>query len=141
MVKNLPVNAGDTRDPGSIPGSGRSPGGGHTLQYSCLENPTDRGAWRAMVHRVSKSQTRLQQLSVHTHTHTHTKGKCLLWNASRLSSGPTPKGSQAGLGHQSFRKAFGIGNRGLRLFPGDTRTKRTHKIFSAENVGKREVMA
>ena len=47
MVKNLPANAGDTGDMGSIPGSGRSPGGGHgsPLQYSCLENPTDRGAW------------------------------------------------------------------------------------------------
>ena len=47
VVKNLPVNAGDTGDMGSIPGSGRSPGGGHgsPLQYSCLENPTDRGAW------------------------------------------------------------------------------------------------
>ena len=46
-VKNLPVNAGDIREVGSTPGSGRSPGGGHVnpLQYSCLENPTDRGAW------------------------------------------------------------------------------------------------
>ena len=59
-VKNLSANAGDVRDTGSIPGSGRSPGGGHgnPLQYSCLENtPMDRGAWRAMVHRVAKSQT------------------------------------------------------------------------------------
>ena len=49
----------DTRDTGSIPGSGRSPGGGHSnpLQYSCLENPMDRGAWQAAVHGVSKSQT------------------------------------------------------------------------------------
>ena len=46
VVKNLPANAGDKRDVGSIPGSGRSPGGGHgnSLQYSCLENPRDRGA-------------------------------------------------------------------------------------------------
>ena len=59
MVKNLPVNAGDVSDVGSIPGSGRSPGGGHgnPLQYSSLENPMDRGAWRATVHRVTKSQT------------------------------------------------------------------------------------
>ena len=66
VVKNPPANAGDS---GSIPGSGRSPGGGHgnPLQYSCLENPTDRGAWRATAHRVSKSQTRLKQLSMHTH--------------------------------------------------------------------------
>ena len=59
MVKNLPTNAEDTRDAGSIPGSGRSPGDGHgnPLQYSCLENSIDRGAWQAMVHRVAKSQT------------------------------------------------------------------------------------
>ena len=59
MVKNLLANAGDIRDAGSIPGSGRSPGGGHSnpLQYSCLENPMDRGAWLATVHRVAQSQT------------------------------------------------------------------------------------
>ena len=67
MVKNPPARAGDATDMGSIPGSGRSPGGGHgnPLQYSCLENPMDRGAWRAIVHGVSKSQT---QLSTHTCT-------------------------------------------------------------------------
>ena len=56
VVKNLPANAGDT---GSIPGSGRSPGGGHgnPLQYSCLENPMDRGAGQATVHGVTESQT------------------------------------------------------------------------------------
>ena len=61
MVKNLSANAGDARDVGLIPGSGRSPGEGHgyPLQYSCLENPMDRGAWRTAVHRVPKSWTRL----------------------------------------------------------------------------------
>ena len=56
--KESACNAGDT---GSIPGSGRSPGegNGNPLQYSCLENPTDRGAWCTIVHRVTKSQTRL----------------------------------------------------------------------------------
>ena len=61
-------------DPGSISGSERSPGGGHgnPLEYSCLENPTDRGAWRATVHRVAKSQTGLSKArATHTHTHTH----------------------------------------------------------------------
>ena len=67
MVKNLPARAGDLRDSGSIPGSGRSPGGGdgNPLQYSCLENHMDRGAWWAMIHRVAKSQTRLKQLSTY----------------------------------------------------------------------------
>ena len=59
MVKNLPASAGDMRDLCSIPGSGRSPGGGHgdPLQYSCLKNPVDRGAWQATVHRVTESWT------------------------------------------------------------------------------------
>jgi len=58
VVNTLLANAGDIRDGGSIPRSGRSPGEGlgNPLQYSCLENPTDRGAWRATVHRVAKSQ-------------------------------------------------------------------------------------
>ena len=61
MVKNLPANAGDMRDTGSIPGLGRSAGEehGNPLQYSCLENPIDRGAWWATVHGVTKSRTRL----------------------------------------------------------------------------------
>ena len=59
VVKNPPPNAGDVRDMGLIPGLGRCPGGGHgnPLQYSCLENPMDRGAWGAIVHRVTESQT------------------------------------------------------------------------------------
>ena len=59
MVKNLSANAGDTTDMGSIPGLGRSPEGGQSnpLQYSCLENPMDRGAWQAIVHEVAKSWT------------------------------------------------------------------------------------
>ena len=62
VVKNPAANA---RDVGSIPGSGRSPGGGHgnPLQYSCLENPVDRGAWQAAVHGAAKSQTRLERLN------------------------------------------------------------------------------
>ena len=70
MVKNSPVSAGDMRDTGSIPESGRSPVAGHgnPLQYSCLENPMDRGAWGATVHGVTESRTRLKQLSKHTCT-------------------------------------------------------------------------
>ena len=58
MVKSPLANTGDVRDAGLIPGSERSPGGGHgnPLQYSCLENPMDRGAWWATVHRVAKSR-------------------------------------------------------------------------------------
>ena len=61
-VKNSPANAGDIRDWGSTPGSGISPGkgNGNPPQYSCLENPMDRGAWRATVRRVTKSRTRLK---------------------------------------------------------------------------------
>ena len=65
VVKNLPANVGDIRDVGSIPGLGRSPGGGHgnALQFSCPENPMDRGSWWAMVHRVAESQIRLSDLT------------------------------------------------------------------------------
>ena len=67
MVENLPANAGDLRDVSLILGLGRSPGGGNgnPLQYSCLENPVDRGAYWATVHRLSKSRTQLKQLSMH----------------------------------------------------------------------------
>ena len=59
VVKNPPVNPGDRRDMGSVPGLGRSHGGGHgnSLQYSFLENPLDRGAWWAIVHWVTESDT------------------------------------------------------------------------------------
>ena len=66
VVKNPPADTVDLRAPGMIPGSGRFPGGGHDtpLQRSCLGNPpVDSGAWRAAVHRVARSQTRLKRLS------------------------------------------------------------------------------
>ena len=65
VVKNPPASAGDIRDAGLIPGSGRSPGGRHgdSLQYSFLENPMDRGAWWATMHRIAKTQTWLKRLS------------------------------------------------------------------------------
>jgi len=73
VVKKPPASAGDTRDMGLIPGSGKSPGGGHgnPLQDFCLENPMDRRACWATVQRITKNQTGLKQLSTHTHTHTH----------------------------------------------------------------------
>ena len=77
--KESACNAGDPGDMGSIPGSGRSPGGGNgnPLQYSCLENPMDRGAWRATVHEVAKSQTKLKQLSTHARMHAKSILSCL----------------------------------------------------------------
>ena len=59
VVKSSPANAGDIRDVGLVPELGRSPGGGrgNLLQYSCLENPMDRGAWQAIVHGVTKNWT------------------------------------------------------------------------------------
>ena len=70
--KKPSYNTGETD---SLPGSGWSPAGGHgnPLQYSCLENPMDRGAWWATVHRVTKSQTRLKRLSMHACIHPHTQ--------------------------------------------------------------------
>ena len=77
VVKNQPANAGDIRDACSLPGLGRSPGvgNGNPLQYSCLENPIDRGAWQTIVHRVAESRTQLEQLSTH---------ECSLWKAFRV---------------------------------------------------------
>ena len=81
VVKNPPVNAGDLREAGSIPGLGRCPGGGHSNppQDSCLEDPMDRGTWRAIVHGVAKSRTRLKRLG------------------SRLSSNEVGRASQVAL--------------------------------------------
>ena len=64
-MEKTACNAGAARDTGLIPGSGRSPGGGHgnPLQYSCLENPMDKGAWRAAVHGVTKESDKTEQLS------------------------------------------------------------------------------
>ena len=68
VVKNPLANAGDVRDMGSIPGLGRSPGGGHgdPLQYSCLKNPMDRGAWQATMHSVAESD-RTEVTAKHKH--------------------------------------------------------------------------
>ena len=66
VLKNPSVNAGDIREMGLIPGLGRSPGEGHgnPFKYSCLENPTDRGDWQAIVHRIAKSWTQLERLGM-----------------------------------------------------------------------------
>ena len=71
MVKDLPAYVGDAGDMGLIPGSERFPGGenGSPFQYSCLENPMDRGAWQATVHGVTELD-RTEELCIHAHTHT-----------------------------------------------------------------------
>ena len=93
MVKNPPAKAGDM---GSIPGLGRFPGvgNGNPLQYSCLENPMDRGTGQAAVHRVTKSHAGLKQHSTHphvcTHTHTHSCSLCGALTHSLAPSQPRP---------------------------------------------------
>ena len=85
MVAQRVMNAyqrGDAGDTGLIPGSGRSHGGGNgnPLQYSCLESPTDRGAWWATVHGVAESQTRL--VITHTYTEENEESRCILLEIS-----------------------------------------------------------
>ena len=78
LVKNIPAKEGDARNTAVIPGSGRSPreGDGNPLQYSCLGNPMDRGAWWATIHGFPKGQTQLITCArAHTHTHTHMGSK------------------------------------------------------------------
>ena len=75
LLKNSPAKAGDIRDAGLIPGSGRSPvgGNGNALQYTCLENTMDRGAWWPKVYGITESgMTECTYTYTHTHTHTHT---------------------------------------------------------------------
>ena len=79
LVKNPPANARDARDVGSVPGWGKFPGevNGNPLQYSCLENSVDGGAWRATGHGIVKSCTQLTAfVYTYTHTHTHTHTHC-----------------------------------------------------------------
>ena len=86
VVKNLPASAGDIRDTGSIPGWGRSPGGGHghPLQYSCLETTMDRRAWRIMVHRVTKVWTWLKWVTCTQKYKQRRKHFCLLLSSIRM---------------------------------------------------------
>ena len=85
VVKNLPASAGDTGDASSVPGSGRSPGGrtGNLLQYSCLENSMDRGAWWATIHGIPKNLT---WLSAHTHIYRLRQNKKILNSTSSRPS-------------------------------------------------------
>ena len=100
LGKELACNAGDA---GLIPESGWSPGGGHgnPLQYSCLENPVDRGAWWATVHSVTKSQTRLKRLSTHTKENGATEDAMVGWhhqlNGHESEQTPGDSGGQGSL--------------------------------------------
>ena len=103
MVKNPPANAGDLRDLGSIPGSGRSPEGGHgnPLQYSCLENPMDRGGWQATAHEMAKSQTPLSDLHFHFTLMTYQAARAvkpLLANAGDARDSGSIPGSERSTG-------------------------------------------
>ena len=82
LVKNLPAKAGDVRDAGSIPGLERSSRGGrgNPLQYSCLENPMDRGAWWVTVCEVTKSQTWLKRSSMHSCNLRNSNHLCFMFN-------------------------------------------------------------
>ena len=102
VVKNLPANAGEVRDPGSVPGSGRFPGGehGNPLQYSCLENPMGRGAWRATVRGVAQSQRRLKRLNTRTvqvngRVETRTQSQFCTLLVTFLLPPPTPTPDQS----------------------------------------------
>ena len=87
---SLVVNAGDIRDVGLIPGLGRSPGGGHgnPLQYSCQQNPTGRGAWRATIHRVVKSDTSSPWTHTERRYHAYLHGLRAQCESERNSSTP-----------------------------------------------------
>ena len=83
VVRNLPANAGDKRDVGSIPRLRQSPGRGHgnLLQYSCWDNPMDRGTYQVTVHRIPQSWTRLKQFSIHA---LMAFSQVLLWRSSSI---------------------------------------------------------
>ena len=105
--KESTYNAGDIRDLGSIPGSGRSPGerNGNPLQYSCLENPMDGGAWWAAVHGVTKSQTQLSDFTFTFHFHAlekemATHSGVLAWRIPGMGEpGGLPSMGSHGVGH------------------------------------------
>ena len=108
MEKNPPANAGHIRDMGSIPRSGRSLGGrhGNPIQYLCLENPMDRGAWRATVHRVAKSQTRIKQFSINSTSDNHLIGKRFFVSISMWGSHCYYFKSRQDVTHPSAQKYY-----------------------------------
>ena len=122
VVKNPPANAGDIRDLGSTPGSGRPHGGGHgnPLQYSGLENPMDRGAWWAAVHGVAKSQTRLSNIIFHFHALEQEKATHSSVHAWRIpgpgESGGLPSTGSHRVGHGGSDLTAAAQNKEFRDF-------------------------
>ena len=112
VLKNLPANAGDIGDVDSVPGSRRSPGGrnGNPLQYSCLGNPMVRGAWRAAVHRIAKSQSARARAHTHTHTrtctHMHARKQFRSHPLPSLYLSPTTKLIKYASEYEKIRKIF-----------------------------------
>ena len=110
VVKNLPANTGDAGDVGSIPGLGKSPGGGNSnpLQYSCLGNPMDRGAWSITFHGVSKSRTQLSMQTIKTYVkNLNDKGEISLTPAGskpRWTTGVTVQGDHKRVRYNSATK-------------------------------------
>ena len=115
VVKNLPASVGNVRDVSSIPGSGKSPGegNGYRLQYSCLENPMNRGAWQTTVYRFAKSRSWLKQHDMHAYAPTpfqlcgsggscqfsqHHAFSCHSWLADRWISDPNKVSKNSSLG-------------------------------------------
>ena len=122
VVQNPPASVGDTGDAGSIPGSARPSGGGYgtPLLYSCLENPTDRGAWRATVHGVTKSLRQLKQLSTahipHTYKVTFVSAE-VPWSGAGSGRGALADVSESmNLGIHALPRR-GKGSAGLRACP------------------------
>ena len=108
VVKNLPANAGDIRDSGSIPGWGRSPeeGNGNPLRYSCLENPRDGGAWWAAVYGVTQSRTRLKQLSSSSSSSSSSRASLVTQMVKESACNVGDLGSISGLGRFPWRKKW-----------------------------------
>ena len=106
-AQNPPANTGDPEDMGSMPGLGRSPGegNGYPVQYSCLENCMDRGAWQVAVHAEVDTLARAHTCAhTHAHTHTHTHADCDLYSTTCLSEASVLPTLECGvLGPQPYR--------------------------------------
>ena len=148
LVKNLPASAGNVRDSGSIPGSGRSPGGrrGHPLQSACLENPHGQRSLAATVHGVAKSWTRLKQLSIFIALPQLQNRMVMVSAPWRFFTEPVKSRAQCSTKvdilsplQETDKKAEGLEER-LATFGGPTvRESRIHTVFSTGGLGEQDV--